>query len=111
MKLVVAILRPEQLPAVRQALFAAEFRNMTVTSLQGTAPKSEQAKYRGVAREISLFARVRVELALVDENVEKAIEAITDGAKEAGGWGRIFVTSLEDAVTIWTGARGDDALS
>ena len=111
MKLVSAILRPEQLPTVREALFAAEFRNMAVTGLQGTAPKSEQAQYRGVAREVSLFPRVRLELALADDSVEKAIAAITSGAKEAGGWGRIFVKPLEDAVTIWTGARGDDALS
>ena len=110
MKMVIAIIRPEQLPSVRQALFAAEFRNMTVISLQGTAPKSEQQKYRGVAREVSLFHRVRIELAVTDEKVESAIEAISEGAKETGGWGRIFVTPLEEAVTIWTGDRGEDSL-
>ena len=110
MKLVVAIVRPEQLPSVRHALFAAEFRNMTVISLQGTAPKSEQQKYRGVAREVSLFHRVRIELAVADGKVESAISAISEGAKETGGWGRIFVTPLEEAVTIWTGERGEDTL-
>jgi nitrogen regulatory protein P-II 1 len=111
MKLIVTILRPEQLPSVKRALFAAGLRNLTASTTMGTAPKSEQQKYRGVAREVSLFPRVRLELVVIDDNTEKAIKAITEGAKETGGWGRIFVTKLDDAVTIWTGDRGDDALS
>ena len=53
---------------------------------------------------------MRVEVAVNDDQVETAIEAITSGAKEAGGWGRIFVTELEEAVTIWTGERGPRAI-
>ena len=111
MKLVVAILRHEQVPSVKRALFAVELKNLTATATMGTAPKSEQQKYRGVAREISLFPRIRLELAVADDGVEKAIKAISEGAKEAGGWGRIFVTDLEEAVTIWTGKRGEETLS
>ena len=110
MKLVTALIRSEQLPSVKQALFDVQIRHLTATSVLGTAPKSEQQMYRGVAREVSLFRRVRVEVAVNEEQVEAAIEAITSGAKQAGGWGRIFVTELHEAVTIWTGERGPRAI-
>jgi nitrogen regulatory protein P-II 2 len=110
MKLVTALIRSEQLPSVKAALFDAQIRHLTATSVLGTAPKSEQQMYRGVAREVSLFRRVRVEVAVNDEQLEPAIEAISAGAKAAGGWGRIFVTELQEAITIWTGERGPHAI-
>jgi nitrogen regulatory protein P-II 1/nitrogen regulatory protein P-II 2 len=110
MKLVVALIRPEQLPSVKQALFDAQIRHLTATTVMGTAPKSEQQMYRGVQREVSLFRRVRVEVAVNDAQVETAIDAISRGAHEAGGWGRIMVQPLDDVVTIWTGERGPRAL-
>ena len=64
MKLVIALIRPEQLPDVKRALFAAQIRHLTATMTLGTAPKSEQQKFRGVEREVSLFQRVRVEVAV-----------------------------------------------
>ncbi len=110
MKLLIAVIRPEQLPAVKQALFDAQIRRLTATTVMGTAPQSEQQMYRGVQREVSLFRRVRVEVAVNDSEVETAIEAISRGAHETGGWGRIMVQPLEDIVTIWTGVRGPRAL-
>ena len=110
MKLVVAVVRPEQLPAVKQALFDAQIRHLTASTVMGTAPKTEQNMYRGVQREVSLFQRVRVEVAVNDAMVETAIEAISRGAKESGGWGRIMVQPLDEMVTIWTGVRGSNAL-
>ena len=110
MKLVIALIRPEQLPAVKQALFDVQIRHLTATTAMGTAPKSEQQMYRGVQREVSLFRRVRVEVAVNDAEVETAIEAICQGAHETGGWGRILVQPLDDVVTIWTGERGPRAL-
>jgi nitrogen regulatory protein PII len=110
MKLVVALIRSEQLPAVKQALFDAQIIHLTASTVMGTAPKSEQQMYRGVAREVSLFRRIRVEVAVTDAQLETAIEAISRGARETGGWGRIMVQPLEDVVTIWTGVRGPRAL-
>jgi nitrogen regulatory protein PII len=110
MKLVVALIRSEQLPAVKQALFDAQIIHLTASTVMGTAPKSEQQMYRGVAREVSLFRRIRVEVAVTDAQLETAIEAISRGARETGGWGRIMVQPLEDIVTIWTGVRGSRAL-
>ena len=90
MKMIVALLRSEQLPFVKQALFDLGIRQFTAMTAMGTAPKTEQQKYRGVKREVSLFQRVRVELVLNDDQVDPAVEAITAGGKESGGWGRIF---------------------
>ena len=110
MKLVVAVIRPEQLPSVKQALFDAQIRHLTATTVQGTGTRTEQAMYRGVAKEVSLFRRVRLEVAVNDDRLETAIQAISAGAKESGGWGHIFVTELSDVITIWTGERGPRAL-
>ena len=110
MKLVIAVIRPEQLPAVKQALFDAQIRRITATTVMGTAPQTEQQMYRGVQREVTLFPRIRVELAVNDSELETAIEAISRGAHETGGWGRILVQPLEEVVTIWTGVRGTRAL-
>ncbi len=110
MKLVVALIRPEQLPNVKQALFDAQLRRVTAMTVMGTAPRSEQQMYRGVRREVSLFRRMRVEVVVNDSELETAIDAISKGARETGGWGRIFVQPLEDVITIWTGERGPRTL-
>ena len=110
MKMIVAILRPEQLPSVKRALHDAQFHHFTVATCLGTAPKSEQRRFRGVNREVSLFQRLRLEAFVNDSRVEAAVQALRTGASEAGGWGRILVLPLEDAVTVWTGERGPNTL-
>jgi len=110
MKQVVVYLRPEQLPAVKQALYEAEIRHLTAISVLGTAPKTEQQMYRGVEREVELFRRVRVEVFVQDAMLETTIDAISRGAMESGGFGKIFITELHDVVKIWTGERGTQAL-
>ena len=110
MKMIVALIKPEQLPAVKQALFDAEIRHMTATSVMGTAPRTEQQMFRGVKKEVSLLKRVRLELAVNDANLERAMEAISRGAMESGGSGKVFVTELVDVMTVWTGERGTRAL-
>ena len=110
MKLVVAVIRPEQLPAVKQALFDAQIRHMTASTVQGTGTRTEQRMYRGVSKEVSLFRRIRLEVAVNDDRLESAVQAIADGARESGGWGHVFVTELIDVMTMWTGERGPRAL-
>ncbi len=109
MKLVTALLRSEQFPAVKRELFDADFRRLTAISVMGTAPVTEQNMYRGVAREISLFRRVKVEVYVENEQVELACEVIARGAKVHGGWGRIFVTNVESTHVIWEDESGNDA--
>lgn len=110
MKIVTALIRPEQLPAVKQALFDSQLKHFTATTAVGTGSRSEQEMYRGQQREITLFQRVRVELALNDSSVERAMEAIAAGCMESGGYGRIFVTELHEVMTVWTGERGPRSL-
>jgi nitrogen regulatory protein PII len=107
MKLIIAFIRPEQLPDIKQALFDAQIRHFTAMTVMGTAPKTEQQMYRGELREVSLFKRIRLELVVKEAQVETAIKAISDGSMSSGGWGRILVTSLDDMVKIWTGERGN----
>ncbi len=83
---------------------------MTATTVQGTGTRTEQRMYRGVAKEVSLFRRVRLEIAVNDDRLETAIQAISQGARDSGGWGHIFVTELTDVITVWTGERGPRAL-
>jgi len=110
MKFIIAYIRSEQLPAIKSALADAEIFHFTAISVMGTAPKSEQRTFRGVEQKVSLFRRVRLELAVKEAAVEPAIEALSQGAMDSGGAGRIYVIDLKDAVKIWTGERGDRAL-
>ena len=110
MKFIIAIIRPEQLSDVKQALFDSEFKHMTATTVMGTAPKTEQKQFRGVKKEISLFNRVRLEIAVEDSKVETALSCISKGAKESGGYGKAFVLDLVDVMTVWTDDRGEKAL-
>jgi nitrogen regulatory protein PII len=110
MKLIIAYIRPEQLPAIKEALAESEIFHFTVMPILGTAPRAEQRTFRGVEQKISLFKRMRMELYTKDANVERYIEAISKGAMALGGAGRIFVVDVSDAVKIWTGERGDRAI-
>jgi nitrogen regulatory protein P-II 1 len=109
MKLITALLRSEQFPAVKKALFEAEFRHLTASSIMGTAPLTEQRMYRGEAREITLFRRVKVEVYVDDEQVESAVASITKGARIHGGWGRIFVTDVLSSIIVWEGEESEKA--
>lgn len=110
MKLVLVYIKQEQLPAVKDALADAEIFHFTVIPVLGTASNAEQRTFRGVEQRVSLFKRMRLELILKDSEVELAIDAISKGAMESGGFGRIFVTEVAEAVKIWTGERGDRAI-
>ena len=109
MKMILAVIRPEQLPAVKQALFDAEIRHMTASAAIGSAPRSEQQQYRGVKKEVTLFKRVRLEVAVSEANLERAVEAIRSGAQVTGGSGKIFVASLDETIEI-SGERGTRVL-
>ena len=111
MKLVVALIRPEQLPAVKTSLHDAGFVKLTATTVMGTAPRTEQRKYRGVEQKVSHGQAFTWGGRLTAAELERAIQAISDGAHEVGGWGSIFVTELHDVISIWSGERGPRILS
>ncbi len=98
------------MPDVKQALLDGDIRHFTATTVMGTAPETEQLTFRGVGKEVTLFRRVRLEVASQDDQAENVIAAISKGAKESGGYGKIFMTELQDVVKIYTDERGEEAL-
>ena len=107
MKMVVAIIQPQQFPDVKKALFEADVRHLTCTNILGTATEGvELQRFRGVPHEVTLLQKVRIELALADEMVEPAVEAIVRGARDSGGYGVVFVSELHDVIDVKTGERG-----
>ena len=103
MKLIQAILAPERLEAVQEALGAAEVFRLTVSDVQGVGGSSGPLDGDAFA----LRPLVRLEIAVNEEFVEKAIDAVLEGGGEAG---KIFVLPLSEAIRIRTGERGPEAI-
>jgi nitrogen regulatory protein PII len=107
MKHLIAIIQPQQLPAVKKALHDASIEHMSCTNILGTIPnQDEHQSFRGVEHEITLFQKVRLEFFINDESLEPVIEAISTGGRATGGTGKIFVSELQDCVSVNTGAHG-----
>src|SRR2546427_12742655 len=115
MKLIVAIIRPEQLEAVQAALNEADVSLMTVTDVRGCGRQRGYTEvYRGSEFRVRLLPKLKLEIGVNDAFVEATIEAIVHAARsgETGkvGDGKIFVLPLEDCVRIRTGERGGQAI-
>ena len=112
MKLIVAYIKPEKLNSVKQALFEKEIFKMSVTNALGCGEEhGYHEMYRGVDIEVNLLKKVRIEIAVNEEFMEKAISAIVEGAHtDKVGDGKIFVHQLDECVRIRTGERGKEAI-
>jgi nitrogen regulatory protein P-II 1 len=112
MKKVEAVVRPHLLDAVKTALQEVGVVGMTVTEVKGFGrQKGHTETYRGSEYKVDFLPKVKVEVAIPAELVEKAIEAIARTAKTGKfGDGKVFVVSLDEVVRIRTGERGEDAL-
>ncbi|NLD99629.1 MAG: P-II family nitrogen regulator [Fibrobacter sp.] len=112
MKLVVAIIQPTKLPDVKQALFEANIRKMTVTNVIGCGQQGGYTEnYRGSIIEVNLLKKVRLEIAVNEDFVQKTIDAIIKGARSGKiGDGKIFVLDLPDCIRIRTGESGPEAI-
>ena len=112
MKLVIAIIKPFKLDEVRDALTNLGVNGMTVTEVKGYGrQKGHTEIYRGAEYAVNFLPKVRIEAAVSSEQVDGVIEAIANAAKTGQiGDGKIFVTSLEQAVRIRTGETDTDAL-
>ena len=112
MKKVEAVVRPHLLDAVKTALQEVGMVGMTVTEVKGFGrQKGHTETYRGSEYQVDFLPKVKLEVALPADLVEKAIEAILRTAKTGKfGDGKVFVTNLDDAVRIRTGERGEEAL-
>jgi len=112
MKLIVAIIKPFKLDEVREALSDIGIQGMTVMEVKGFGrQKGHTELYRGAEYTVDFLPKLRLELALADELVEQAVEALC-GAAHTGkiGDGKIFVTPLEQAIRIRTGEQDAAAL-
>lgn len=112
MKLIVAYIQPHKLNDVKKALYKADVQKMSVTNAVGCgAQKGYHESYRGVDVEVNLLKKVRIEVAVNEDFVEKTIEAIIEGARTGQiGDGKIFVLDLPECVRIRTGERGGAAI-
>jgi nitrogen regulatory protein PII len=112
MKLITAIIKPFRLDDVRNALAEVGVNGMTVTEVKGFGRQRGHTElYRGAEYVVDFLPKAKVEVAVADDLVERAVEAITSAARTGKvGDGKIFITDLEQALRIRTGETGDNAL-
>lgn len=112
MKLVTAIVKPFRLDDVRNALSEVGIQGMTVSEVKGFGRQRGHTElYRGAEYVVDFLPKVKVEVVLEDTLVERAIEAIQQAAHTGRiGDGKIFVSSIDEAIRIRTGERGGDAV-
>ncbi|MBB6098271.1 nitrogen regulatory protein P-II 1 [Deinobacterium chartae] len=113
MKLITAIIRPEQLAAVKEALFKVGVTGLTLTRVSGHGGEREVIEqYRGRQVRLEFHEKVQLSIAVSDPFVEVTIDAILSSARTGGvGDGKIFVQPLERVIRIRTGEADNDALT
>jgi nitrogen regulatory protein PII len=112
MKQVVAIIKPFKLDDVRESLGEAGVAGMTVCEVKGFGrQKGHTELYRGAEYVVDFVPKMKIEVVVDDDAVERVIEAINDAARTGKiGDGKIFVSTVEQAVRIRTGETGSEAL-
>ncbi|ORF38070.1 P-II family nitrogen regulator [Snodgrassella alvi] len=112
MKKVTAMIKPFKLDDVREALAEIGVQGMTVSEVKGFGrQKGHTEIYRGAEYEVDFLPKIKIEIVLVDDLVERAVEAIMTSASTGKvGDGKIFVSSVEQVVRIRTGESGSDAV-
>ena len=112
MKLVTAIIKPFKLDDVRETLSEVGVQGITVTEVKGFGrQKGHTELYRGAEYVVDFLPKVKLEIAVADDQVDAVIEAITKAANTGKiGDGKIFVSNLEQIIRIRTGETGEDAV-
>ena len=112
MKLVMAIIKPFKLDEVREALTKLGIQGLTVSEVKGFGRQKGQTEiYRGAEYTVNLLPKVKIEVAVGDDLVERVVETIQKSANTGRiGDGKIFVLELKQAVRIRTGETGIEAL-
>ena len=112
MKLVIAIIKPFKLEEVKEALTAIEVEGMTVTEVKGFGrQKGHTEIYRGSEYTVDFLPKVKLEIAVSDDILDKVVTTIAKAAKTGKiGDGKIFVVPLDDVLRIRTDERGDSAV-
>ena len=112
MRLIIAIIKPFKLDAVREALTAIGVQGLSVTELKGYGrQKGHTEIYRGAEYAVNFLPKLKIEVVVASEEADRAIEAITAAAKTGQiGDGKVFVLPVEQAVRIRTGETDTEAL-
>lgn len=112
MKKIEAVIRHFKLEEVKTALTAANIVGMTVTEVRGFGrQRGHKEQYRGAEYTVDFLPKLKMELVVNDEEVEKAVKIIIDAARTGKvGDGKIFITSIEEVVRIRTGETGTSAI-
>jgi len=113
MKLIVAIVRPEKLSDVLEALFHAEVRGLTISRVQGHGGEIEHVEnYRGTSVKMALAEKVRIEIGVSNHFVQTAVDAILSAARTGDvGDGKIMVMPMDKIYRIRTGESDQDAVT
>jgi nitrogen regulatory protein PII len=111
-KLISSIIKPFKLDDVREALSEIGVKGLTVTEVKGFGrQKGHTELYRGAEYVVDFLPKVKLEVAVSDDQVDNVIEAITNAARTGKiGDGKIFVSAIDQVVRIRTGETGDTAL-
>ena len=112
MKKVEAIIKPFKLDEVKEALQDAGLQGLTVTEAKGFGrQKGNTELYRGAESVVDFLPKVKIEIVLADDSVDRAVDAIRKAAQTGRiGDGKIFVSNIEGAIRIRTGETGADAI-
>jgi nitrogen regulatory protein P-II 2 len=112
MKLIIAYIQPHKLIDVKKTLYKAEVYKMSVIDCLGCGQqKGYNESYRGVAIEVNLLKKVRLEIAVNENFVQRTVDAIIEGARTGQiGDGKIFIIDLPECIRIRTGEHGGEAI-
>lgn len=112
MKKIEAIIRHHKLDEIKNALVESGYHGMTVTEVRGYGrQKGQRETYRGAEYTIDFIPKLKIEVVVADDQVDKVVQTIATSAKTGSiGDGKIFIYSLEDSVRIRTGESGEAAL-
>ncbi len=112
MKLVIAVIKPFKLDDVREALAEVDVQGITVTEVKGFGrQKGHTELYRGAEYVVDFLPKIKLEVAVTDEQIERVIDAIQRAARTGKiGDGKIFISPLEQVIRIRTGELDNDAL-
>lgn len=112
MKKIEAIIKPFKLDDVKEALIEADISRITISEVKGHGRQHGHTElYRGNEYVVEYLPKIKIEIVVNEEFVEKAVDAIIKGAKTGKiGDGKIFISPIEDVVRIRTGERGSEAI-
>ena len=112
MKRVIAIVRPEKLEPLKEALFAAEVSGMTISQVSGCGNQHGWKEYyRGTEVLLNMVPKVKFEVVVPDERVDALVAVIQETARTGSvGDGKIFISPVEEVIRIRTGESGEDAV-